>query len=469
MNPKRSFSGLLLVAVVVTMGLVWLGAYPIGRTVSPAVSREAPELLKLRNEGNNLFRAGRSLEAIRVYESGCLEARRRQDPRSELRFLNNLASANYKLFRYRDALKAYLQARELAASQGNQEMLAAIYFNLSSLYYQMGAFDAATESAKQGLDLPAAASASFRPKLLIQAALIQMELKQWDLATAWTREAIDVARSRLDVATEAQAWNELGNALIESEHLPAAEEALLESFRLRKLNHDERLHFSYESLAELRLAQKDPASALKLLDRAIEAAAPLGPAALWRPLHAQGRANLALSRLPEAYSDFAASLRNLRIWRAEILPADAFRVGAEVEMQSIYSDLIEVAGRLYRQTGKIRYAEDSFAAAEDGRTASLRMLWATSDLPKKLPQEYWLTLADLQKAEAASLSASSDDGEVRRLRVRLSEMEAAAGLELPAALSATGSVDNEPDGRRLLELTRRAVGPNESVSGISHR
>ena len=63
------------------------------------------------------------------------------------------------------------------------------------------------------------------------------------------------------------------------------------------------------------------------------------------------------------------------------------------------------------------------------------MLWATSDLPKQLPQEYWLTLSDLQKAEAARLTSGPEDGEVRRLRVKLAEMEAATGLELPAALA----------------------------------
>jgi hypothetical protein len=129
----------------------------------------------------------------------------------------------------------------------------------------------------------------------------------------------------------------------------------------------------------------------------------------------------------------------MKDWRAEVLPADAFRVSTEVQMHEIYAAFIEVAGQLYRQTGQMRYAEESFAVAEDGRTASLRMLWATSDLPKQLPQEYWLTVSELQKAQAARLREGPEDGAVRRLRVKLAEMEAAAGLELPAAL-----VDNDP-------------------------
>lgn len=457
MNLRRSVSAvLLLLALLLAVGPVRRRAFPIAPAVSLVGTPESPELLTLRHEGNNLFAAGKYLAAIQVYERGYREAQRRKDARSALRFLNNLGSTNFQLLRYRDAVKAYLPARALASSQGNQETLVAICFNLSSLYYQMGEIDAATESAKRGLEVPLGASAKFRSKLLIQSALIEMSQKHWDRATAWTREAIEVSRAQLDVAAEAQAWNELGNALMEWKRLPASEEALLESFRLRKLTHDERLHFSYESLAELRLLQHDPASALAFLNRAIESASTLGPAAVWRPLYGRGRANLALSRLPDAYSDFAASIRNLKDWRADILPADAFRVGTEVEMHEIYSAFIEVAGRLYRQTGQMRYAEDSFAAAEDGRTASLRMLWATSDLPKQLSQEYWLTLSDLQKAEAARLSAGTEDGAVRRLRVKLAEMEAATGLELPAALAGS-----DPGGRKLLQITRESLGPDE--------
>ena len=444
---------LLIMALLLSVGPARPGRLHPGSGASRAVNPEFPELLRLKREGNDLFLSGKYLAAIQVYERGYTEARKRQDTRAELKFLNNLGSANYQLFRYRDALKAYLEARTLAASQGDQELLAAICFNLSSLYFQMGETDAATESAKRGLELPAGAGAKFRPKLLIQSALIEMRQNNWKAAVAHTRDAIDVARAQLDVAAEAQAWNELGNALLEWGRLAPAEEALLESFRLRKLTHDERLHFSYESLAELRLDQDKPAAALALLNRAIESAAPLGPAAVFRPLYSRGRANVALSRLPDAYSDFAASIRNLKAWRQEILPADAFHISIEVEMHRIYSAFIEAAGQLYRQTGLIRYAEESFAAAEDARTASLRMLWANSDLPKQLPQDYWLALSNLQKAEAARLSTGTDDGTVRRLRVNLAEMEAASGLESPAGLA-----DSELGDRKLLQITRESLG-----------
>src|SRR5439155_26920558 len=85
---------------------------PVGEYV------EAPDLLRQRRTANELLRAGKFLQAIREYQRGYDEARRRGDTRSARRFLTNLGSANFRLLRYRDAVRAYLQVRALAASEG---------------------------------------------------------------------------------------------------------------------------------------------------------------------------------------------------------------------------------------------------------------------------------------------------------------------------------------------------------------
>src|SRR5579859_2517677 len=159
-----------------------------------AVWSEATVLQELRKTGNALFRAGQYAGAIRVNQNGYEEARRRGDIRSAVRFLNNLGSSEYQLYRFRDAIKAYLDAKDLAESQGDMETLAALHSNLSSLYYQMGEIEAATESAKRGLNLPGTAVLKFRPKLLIQSALLQIRRKNWDQAIKLLNEAIDASR-----------------------------------------------------------------------------------------------------------------------------------------------------------------------------------------------------------------------------------------------------------------------------------
>ena len=89
LNIRRSISSSLVVlALLATVQDQFRrrAFYPIGSAVSPVRSPEAPELLELRNEGNSLFRAGQYLAAIRVYEGGCREARRRRDTRSSSGF-----------------------------------------------------------------------------------------------------------------------------------------------------------------------------------------------------------------------------------------------------------------------------------------------------------------------------------------------------------------------------------------------
>ena len=462
LNAKRAISALSLMLMALPLAGDNYRQARRANESSPALEhQESPQLHDLRRQGNTLFRAGEYLKAARTYESGYRQAARQGDLRSALRFLNNLGGADYQLLRYRDAIKAYLQARDLALAQPDQETLAAIYFNLSSLYDQMGETDASTESAERGLELPAAVSAKFRSALLIHAALIQMRERQCSPAIAKLRQAIDIARDQLDASVEAQAWNELGNALLDCGRVSDAEPALLESFRLRSLRHDGRLHYSYESLGELRLRQNKPVAALAFFDRAIQSAAPSGALALWHPLYKRGIANLADSRLTAAYADFGAALQCLRNWRAEVLPADAFRVSSEVELHEVYSAYIELAARLYRQTGERRYATASFAAAEDSRAASLRTLWLESGLTKELPGDYRPTLSALQEAESAQPPTASSLAAIHRLRLKLMEMEAGAALELPRALT-----DPDLTADEVLRETRAALKPDEVYIGF---
>jgi tetratricopeptide (TPR) repeat protein len=315
--------------------------------------------------------------------------------------LNNLGGTRYQLFQYREALKSYLEARNLAARASDQEMLGAISFNLSSLYLQMGNVEAATESAEQGLRALNGISTDFKPRVLIQSALVRVRQRDLDGAVRLLGEAIAAARQGLDFAAEAQAWNELGNALLQAGRPDAAEGPLLEAFRIRKLTHDDRIYFSYETLGKLRVLQGDLRSAEVLFSRAIDTARRVSPVAIWNGYYARGKSRLAENRLGDAFADFGAALNWMERWRAEVLPADAFRVSSEVELHEIFSAFIDAGARLYRQTGRASFAAQAFAAAERGRAASLRLLWAASDdLNRNLPTEYWEKLAQLHSAEA---------------------------------------------------------------------
>jgi tetratricopeptide (TPR) repeat protein len=424
---------------------------------------ESPKLRELRRQGNVLFRTGEYLRAIQTYENGYVEAKRSGSLRSAVRFLNNLGSARYQIFQYRDALQAYLEARDLATSQRDRESLGALCFNLSSLYFDMGDIEAALESAQQGLKLPDDATARFKARLLIQCARINGQQKESKRAVILLRGAIEASRADLDISSEAQAWNELGNILVESGELQSAERALLEAFRLRKLTHDDRIYFSYESLGNLRALQGDRQSALVLLDRAVEAARAVSASATWNAYYDRGKVKLAQRRWREAFTDFGAAVECARRWRAEVLPADAFRISTEVELHQVYSSFIQLGSRLYAQTGQKHFAEDAFAAAEESRASSLRALWVGPDLTKELPNEYWEALANLHRAEAALMNdqLNEEPAAIRSLRLRVAEMEARAGLDFPR------DADNSDlPSVSLIERVRRLLKPTEVFVGF---
>jgi CHAT domain-containing protein/tetratricopeptide (TPR) repeat protein len=456
------WSAFVTVAALSTSGSSATHPLPVAGHLTATTGQEKADLRELRQRGNALFRAGQYLEAATIYESGYQQAIVLGEKGSALRFLNNLGSSRFKMFRYREAIKAYLEARELSVSQGDEETLAAVYSNLSSLYFQLGEMDAARESAKRGLELPEKAGAKFKSKLLIQSALILIRDKDWEHAFSLLDEAVAAAKASHDIASESQSLNELGEAQLEFGRLPAAEQALIEAAHLREQTGDDTVHYTYELLADLRFRQGDMKAARGYYDKAIASGAPFGPSAVWSAFYLRGRAGLADGRLADAYRDFESSIKCLRQSRAEVLPADAFRVGTEVHLHDVYSSFIETGSRLYRQTGQRRYAEQTFAVAEESRAASLRALWAGSDLTKRLPQEYWQTLLDLQRAEVAQIRKQSGAEEaVRRTQVTLNELEVKTGLDMPAYMG-----DPSPIRSRSLEVARAALAADEVYLGF---
>jgi CHAT domain-containing protein/tetratricopeptide (TPR) repeat protein len=422
---------------------------------------EKADLRELRRRGNVLFRAGRYVDSAAIYESGYEQAIRRGENGSALRFLNNLGSAQFKVFRYREAIKAYLRARDLAISQHDEETLAAVYWNLSSLYFQTGELEAATDSASKGLQLPPDAGAKFRSKLLSQSALIRIRNHDRDGALTLLREAVTAARNSRDTAAESESLNETGEALLDEGDLGAADQALTEAARLREANPDDSRHYTYELLADLRFRQGDTDSAFVYYDKAIASAAPFGPSASWNAFYLRGRARLAQNQPTQAYRDLAASIQCLKQSRAEVLPADAFRVSREARLDEVYSSFIEAGVKLYGQTGKRRYAEQTFAVAEENRAASLRALWAGTDPTKKLPPEYWQTLLDLRQKEVAEMTNQTGAAEaVRHARLRLTELEVQTGLDVPSYRE-TGTAESNS-----LESVRRSLAANEVFLGF---
>jgi hypothetical protein len=175
--------------------------------------------------------------------------------------------------------------------------------------------------------------------------------------------------------------------------------------------------------------QGDLRSAAELFDKAVESAGAFSPSAMWQFYYDRGKFKMEQGRLQEAFADFGAALKSARQWRAEVLPADSFRIGTEVKLQQVYSSFIEVGSRLYAKTSQTRYVEQAFAAARP--SCKLRALWVGRDLTTALPGECWEALADLNKLEAGWSPVMRPTCRPSGVAAKVEEMETRAALACP--------------------------------------
>jgi CHAT domain-containing protein len=435
---------LLLFFLIPLTGTVRRSVAPPGSTF-PELTGHAPArpavpaaLLNQLKQSGKLFRAGQFQAAAALAEEGYGAARQARQPSLAARFLSNLGGCRFALHQYGDALKAFLDARALAESAGDRVTAGALDFNISSLYSQIGKVDAAVASAERALTrLTGPERARYLPKLLIHMASLRAQQDRMPEALALFRQGIAAADRAGDTELYAQGWNRLGEEFLKHHELPQAEHALLEAYRIRKLHHSPTLETSYRNLGRLRLEQGDLRSALTLLDEAVRRAErPGGLLPTWTLYYYRGRVCLAQGELPQAWADLRVAVRLLRTWRRLAPPADSARIGMENwdDVPQLYASLVEAGNRLYFQTHRVALAQETLAAAEENRAASLRALLSEpQNWRRHLPPQYWETLHQLELAEVQSLRTPGAGAEARmqQLENALIEWEVRAGSNSP--------------------------------------
>jgi CHAT domain-containing protein len=184
------------------------------------------------------------------------------------------------------------------------------------------------------------------------------------------------------------------------------------------MNGNRQIGTLYSYLSALRLAQGDTVSALHLINNALEMQTTAVPPPFLR--YQRARVHAGAGRLEESLEEYKAAVQLARDWRLRVVPADAFRIGADVSLQELYAGYIETAMALFRKTGRPELARLGFELAETNRAASLR----ESSLEQVLPAHYWATVANLRKAIAGELAG---DPEAKRraegLRLRLAKYQ----------------------------------------------
>ncbi len=416
---------------------------PVRTTKGEAVSDWASGALnRYRVRGTTHYHTGRFEQARTEYEAGYRAALAGHQTAAAIRFKINAGSCRFAASEYQAAVLEFLEARHLARKAGDRVALGAISINLSGIYLQLGDASSAARAAEEGLhDIAGVVKLPYRARLLVQLANTRAWSRSLDEALPVFAEAIAEADQAGDVSMLALAFEYQGSHSLRLGRIADAEQAYLKAYWVRRMLKPDELHNSHAALGRLRLAQGDSASAARLFDLAIQriSRAP-SLVQMWTLYYGRGRARMAQGRLREALADFGKAIDLARRWRADAVAVDALRIHTDAGLHEIHSAYIEAGNRLVPAGGGDRLARRTFCVAEENRAASLRESWNHSgELRRRLPQEYEQVLGQLQAAEAAKLlNPTSPAAPAGRLRLRLIEMEAAAGLARPYEATAGG-------------------------------
>ena len=389
-----------------------------------------------------------------VYAEGYQRAKTLGNVPAQISYLSNLGTARMLSRRYAPALEAYLEASRLAERAEDWSALGGLAVNLARLYQWTGDADAALSALERGkaamdrLRTPP----FYKAQLLISLRSVRAALQE-NPAEPRYEDAIEAARQTDDPragvlveANEAAAWDLLGQEKIAAGYLEEAEAALGQALRFRTSYAPKSLGFSYAALGDLRLAQAEHSTGEERHRRAKEAedftqqAIRLGSAGppVSTLLHQRGQIREVLGQPELALEDFRTAVNQASESNGAVPPALSLMTGANVAMQhEIFDSFVDAAARQALRTGSQTWAAEAFMALEANRAASLRESRELAPVWKKrLPAAYWETLGQLNEEEADHLSTGSTvSPESRRLRLKLTEMESAAGVGVSVMLA----------------------------------
>jgi CHAT domain-containing protein/tetratricopeptide (TPR) repeat protein len=358
---------------------------------------------------------------------------------------------------YRDALSDFLHARQAAEASKQFGTLSKTMNNLASLQLQMDNNVAAAAIAREALAGPVGtADPIVRAKLQSQLATALARMKRFDEAEGIYHLAIEELKDQGDLESAARILAMLGSAELEANRVDEAEAALSEALMLVRVHRLTASARVLRGLAEVKGRQGDLGAAQSLFASAIDAPQSLTPR--WTLYAARGAFRLEHSDLPGALGDFRAASRLASLMRADVVPVDQDRVSMANGLSRVGAGLVEAGNRLALQTSDRALLGETFDAAEQDRSWSLRaLLPASNDWRARLPESYWDLLANYQSIERQLIGKASPElqRKATALQFKLQEIEASAaspisGRQPEQAQSALEHVRSVLDGESVL-------------------
>ena len=377
--------------------------------------------------------------ALRIYEDGYRHALTTANVSAQIKFLNSIGAAHNAQFQFQSAQKVLLDARRLAEKYPDQsEEHGAILFNLASLYLATSNVYAADEAAREGARLLEGRKPTYyQPRLHLIRAVIAANQEKWAESSLYYAQAIEAADKAGDDAALALILNRSATTNLAAGKVDVAERQFLKAFRLRQIRRDPDLLYTLVGLSELDLGQGRIHEALNLIDNAERLAEQSRHPVHRHVIHGlRARILFRQGKYPNAHREFMRAFESIRRSRADVLPAELFRLGSEASFERLYDGAIRNALQ-WRKSDSGAPADLSaqvWLATEEWKASVANHPRQVRDLASdRLGPEYWQTLNEYRTLEMASFSTpggtvANPGDRLPRLRLRLAEMESFAGI-----------------------------------------
>jgi CHAT domain-containing protein len=382
--------------------------------------------------------SGRLVEAAAAFRRAAEIAAHTKDASEESMALLGESGCYIRLFRYREALNTLNLAYPVAVSAKDDLHAGAIAVNKSTIYFAVGDFQSASLAADQAVaHLEHASNKEYLEKALVSDGQTKVQLRHYAEAIATLRRAVAVAHSANAPELEASADDYLGEQLLETGDLSAADKALQDAKRLQlQLHSDSDVVLINAHLADLRYHQKNYIDALSLIESVLSSSKYDSTIPRYLPLQLKGRCLAAIGQQDAALAAFSQAVADADRWRRDTLPGDATATNTVVNLSDIYLDFVKHAASLSLARHDPVLARRALEVLISNRASNLREEMISGlgrDL--LLPPRYYELLSNLQSTQARVTlgrdpkARQADELKLQQIHSELSELENNIGVQ----------------------------------------